>query len=135
MEKAKSPLEGFWERPLRDLLQQLQATPTGLTTDEAKRRLRRYGPNSLEQESRFATLFSIFRLFANPLVIILLVASGISLGLGDPVGGSIIIAIVLLSVLLNFLWNSRLDMRWRRFRSKLPLRLLFCVTDENRNCR
>jgi len=106
MEKAKSPLEGFWERPLRDLLQQLQATPTGLTTDEAKRRLRRYGPNSLEQESRFATLFSIFRLFANPLVIILLVASGISL-----------------------------DMRWRRSASRLPLRLPFCVTDENRNCR
>ena len=102
MGKAKSPLEGFWERPLRDLLQQLQATPAGLTTDEAKRRLRRYGPNSLVQESRFATLFSVFRLFANPLVIILLVASGISLALGDPVGGSIIIAIVLLSVLLNF---------------------------------
>jgi Mg2+-importing ATPase len=102
MEKAKSPFEGFWERPLRDLLHQLQATPAGLTTDEAKRRLRQYGPNSLVEESRFATLFSILRLFANPLVIILLVASGISLGLGDPVGGSIIIAIVLLSVLLNF---------------------------------
>ena len=102
MGKGRSPLEGFWERPLRDLLQQLQATPAGLTTDEAKRRLRQYGPNSLVQESRFATLFSVFRLFANPLVIILLVASGISLGLGDRVGGSIIIAIVLLSVLLNF---------------------------------
>ena len=87
MAKAKSPLEGFWERPLSDLLQQLQATPAGLTTDEAKRRLRQYGPNSLVQKSRFATLFSIFRLFSNPLVIILLVASGISLGLGDPVGG------------------------------------------------
>ena len=102
MGKAKLPLEGFWERPLRDLLQQLQATPAGLTADEAKRRLRQYGPNSLVQKSRFAALFSVFRLFANPLVIILLVASGISIGLGDPVGGSIIIAIVLLSVLLNF---------------------------------
>jgi P-type Mg2+ transporter len=97
-----SPFEGFWERPLADLLEQLQATPAGLTTDEAKRRLRRYGANSLVQEPRFATLFSVFRLFANPLVIILLVASVISLSLGDAVGGSIIIAIVLLSVLLNF---------------------------------
>ena len=102
MVREKSPLEGFWERPLRDLLQQLQATPAGLTTGEAKRRLRQYGPNSLVQKSRFATLFSVFRLFSNPLVIILLVASGISIGLGDPIGGSIIIAIVLLSVLLNF---------------------------------
>jgi Mg2+-importing ATPase len=41
-------------------------------------------------------------LFANPLVIILLVASTISLVLGDPVGGMIIILIVLLSVFLNF---------------------------------
>jgi Mg2+-importing ATPase len=102
MGKREAPLEGFWDRPLRDLFHLLQATPAGLTTDEAKRRLRLYGPNSLVQESRFAALFSFLRLFANPLVLILLAASGISLGLGDPVGGLIIISIVLLSVLLNF---------------------------------
>jgi Cation transporter/ATPase, N-terminus len=61
MEEQRSPLEAFWERPLGDLLQQLQATPAGLTTDEAKRRLRRFGPNSLVQEERFVTLFSVFR--------------------------------------------------------------------------
>ena len=102
MGKRETPLEGFWDKPLRDLLQSLQATPAGLTADQAQRRLRLYGPNSLVQESRFAALFSVLRLFANPLVIILLMASGISLGLGDPVGGLIIISVVLLSVLLNF---------------------------------
>jgi hypothetical protein len=40
-------------------------------------------------------------LFANPLVIILLAASTISLVPGDPVGGLIILLIVL-SVFLNF---------------------------------
>jgi magnesium-transporting ATPase (P-type) len=54
------------------------------------------------RESRFAALFSFFRLFANPLVIILLVASAVSLVLGEPGGRLIIISIVLLSVLLNF---------------------------------
>jgi P-type Mg2+ transporter len=102
MKKGKKSLEGFWNEPLPELLRLLQATPAGLTSDEAKRRLRLHGPNSLVRESRFATQFSIFRLFANPLVIIFLVASGVSLGLGDPVGGSIIIAVVLLSILLNF---------------------------------
>jgi len=94
--------EDFWDRPLRDLFQTLKASPVGLTSDEANRRLRLYGPNSFVQESRFAPLFSFFRLFANPLVIILVLASTISIGLGDPVGGLIIISIVLLSVLLNF---------------------------------
>jgi Mg2+-importing ATPase len=102
MEKQKTSLEGFWDKPLADLLPLLQATPAGLTTGEAKRRLRLYGPNSMAKESRFAGLLTFLRLFANPLVIILLVASGISAGLGDQVGGVIIIGIVLLSVLLNF---------------------------------
>jgi Mg2+-importing ATPase len=102
MEKRDKNLESFWDKPLQDLLQQLQATPGGLTTGETKRRLRLYGPNSMAKESRFAGLLTFLRLFANPLVIILLVASGISLGLGGQVGGLIIIAIVLLSVLLNF---------------------------------
>jgi len=102
MEKEDKNLVDFWNKPLQDLLQFLQATPAGLTTGEAAQRLRLYGPNSLMQESRFAGLLSFFRFFANPLVLILLVASGVSMGLGDQIGGSIIIAIVLLSVLLNF---------------------------------
>ena len=102
MEKRELPLKEFWDTPLPDLLQLLQATPAGLASDEAKRRLRLYGPNSLAPESRFAVVISFLRFFANPLVIILLIASGISAALGDPVGGAIIISIVLLSVLLNF---------------------------------
>jgi Mg2+-importing ATPase len=54
------------------------------------------------KESHFAILVSLLRFLINPLVIILLVASGISIVLGDSIGGAIIIAIVLLSVLLNF---------------------------------
>src|ERR1700693_2248361 len=99
----RTGLEGFWDRPLQELFQLLQASPAGLTTEEASRRLRLYGPNSLVRESRFAVLLSFFGFFANPLVIILIVASGVSLALGEHVGGLIIIAIVLFSVLLNFL--------------------------------
>lgn len=102
MAKPNTHFHGFWDTPLNDLLQQLQAVPAGLSSEEAKRRLRLYGPNSLARESRFAALLIFFRFFANPLVIILMVASVISLVLGDPVGGLIIIAMVLLSVLLNF---------------------------------
>ena len=47
-------VHGFWDKPLPDLLELLQATPAGLTSDEAKRRLRLYGPNSMVRESRFA---------------------------------------------------------------------------------
>jgi len=100
--EPNTSLHGFWDKPLRDLLELLQATPAGLTSDEATRRVRLYGPNSFVRESRFAGLMGFLRFLANPLVIILLVASVITLALGDPVGGLIIIAMVLFSVLLNF---------------------------------
>ena len=65
--------------------------------------MRRYGPNSFVHESRFATLLSFFGFFRNPLVVILVIASGVSLALGEHIGGLIILAIVLFSVILNFL--------------------------------
>jgi Mg2+-importing ATPase len=100
--KPEISLERFWDKPLPELLHLLQTTPAGLTSDDANRRLRLYGPNSFVQESRFAALVSFLRLVANPPIIILLIASGASLALGDRIGGLIIISIVLLSVLLNF---------------------------------
>src|ERR1700690_206875 len=100
--KPDTTLDRFWDLPLQDLLGLIEATPAGLTSAEAKQRLRLHGPNSLVGESRFAGLIGFLRFFANPLVLILLAASAISIVLGDPVGGSIIIAIVLLSVVVNF---------------------------------
>lgn len=102
MANRETKYQAFWNRPIAELLRELGATTTGLTSDEAKQRLRKHGPNSLAQEVRFGTLVSIFRLFANPLVLILLAASVISLSLGDAVDGLIVITIVLLSVSLNF---------------------------------
>jgi Mg2+-importing ATPase len=102
MSKPDKTLDRFWDVPQRDLLVLLEATPAGLTSAEAKQRLRVHGPNSLVAESRFAPLISFLRFFANPLVLILLGASAISIVLGDHVGGAIIIAIVLLSVVVNF---------------------------------
>ena len=103
MGRPTTSVEGFWDRPLHELFELLPATPAGLTTEEARRRLRLYGPNSFVHESRFAALLSFLGFFRNPLVVILVIASGVSLALGEHVGGLIILAIVLFSVLLNFL--------------------------------
>jgi P-type Mg2+ transporter len=101
--KEPSPaLDAFWDKPLAEVLSLVDSTALGLTSAEAKRRLQVYGPNSLVGESRFNVLSSFFKFLVDPLVLILLVASATSLALGDAVGGIIIIAMVLLSVGLNF---------------------------------
>lgn len=95
-------VDRFWETPLAELLGSLKATSAGLSSSEVEERRKIHGSNSLGRESRFAAFFAFFRLFTNPLVIILLAASAISLALGNAASGLIIITMVLLSVLLNF---------------------------------
>ena len=102
MASPTTRVQAFWDTPLADLLRTVQATPAGLTSQEASRRLCLYGPNSLVKSSGFSALLEFLRCFANPLVAILVVASVISLVLGDSIGGLIIISMVLLSVLLNY---------------------------------
>jgi Mg2+-importing ATPase len=102
MNTPDETLDRYWDMPQHELLELLKATPAGLSSAEAKQRLREYGPNSLAGESRFAALISLLRFLGNPLVLILLAASVISIVLGDHVGGTIIITIVLLSVVVNF---------------------------------
>jgi len=83
--------------------------PPGLTSAEAARRLAQYGPNEAVSVRQFSALVQLVQLFANPLVIILLVASAISASLGQRTDALIIITIVLLGVAINF---------WQTYRSQ-----------------
>jgi P-type Mg2+ transporter len=88
--------------PLKTLFEQLHSSEQGLTDEEARKRLDTYGPNDTTGVKRSSVLIQFLRLFLNPLVMILILASIVSLILGDRVNASIIIAIVLLSNILNF---------------------------------
>jgi P-type Mg2+ transporter len=74
---------------------------------EAKRRLTQFGPNEPAPVKRTVPLFQMLTLLANPLAIILLVASGISAVLGEVINATIIITMVLFSVALNFIQTYR----------------------------
>ena len=78
---------------------------SGLTSAEAARRLVQYGPNEPVRVRRLSTLHQLVRLFATPLVAILLVAAIISATLGQRTDAVLIITIVVLGVALNF-WQT-----------------------------
>ena len=61
----------------------MPGTEQGLSGAEAARRLAEYGPNEPAPVRRLRRVVQLLQLFANPLVIILLVASAIS-GIARP---------------------------------------------------
>ncbi|HLY66228.1 MAG TPA: cation-transporting P-type ATPase [Chloroflexota bacterium] len=77
------------------------ASDAGLSSAEAKARLASHGPNDIAQVRRITALTEVGSFLLNPLVVILLAASAISLVLGYVTDAGIIVLIVLLSVVLT----------------------------------
>src|SRR6185369_3233415 len=96
----------FWSFSATETLQQLQTAKEGLTADEARERLARYGSNLLKPAKRSDVVTLLFAQFKSPLLLILFFATGLSFFLREPVDAFIILAIVLASGLLGF-WQER----------------------------
>ena len=103
------------------LYQQLRSSPAGLTAEEARNRLSQYGPNEPTVVRRGATLQQMLVFLANPLVLILLVASIITAILGEVLNASIIITMIILSVALNFFQTFRSQRAVERLRVGVAL--------------
>jgi P-type Mg2+ transporter len=85
----------------------VDAALQGLTTSEAEKRLEQYGPNDPAPVRRAAAVIELLLLFLNPLVVLLLVSSFVSFLLGDRTSATIILAIVLVGVSINFAQTYR----------------------------
>lgn len=99
--------EAFWNIPLESLWVQLDTSSRGLSTAEARRRLRRDGPNQPRSVAKFWVVGEIVRLLMNPLVLMLLIASLLTAVLGDRVDAIIIAIIVVISLALDFYQSYR----------------------------
>jgi Ca2+-transporting ATPase len=88
----------------------------GLSSEEACARLKRYGPNELEAEKPVPTWRRFLAQFRDTLVILLLIATAVSVGLWAyerdsalPYEGLAIFAIVLLNGILGYVQESRAE--------------------------
>ncbi len=117
--KAESP---FWQLPVAALLENLNSSPSGLSSKEAALRLAHFGPNLIHAERKRALILQFLAKFRNPLVIILLTASALSAFTGDAASFFIISTIVLISVTLDFVQEYRAGQAAERLRESVAVR-------------
>jgi P-type Mg2+ transporter len=98
------------------------SSSTGLTSAEAAARLKRDGPNAIGGEGRRGPLAVLLAQFASPLVVILIIACAVSLVVGDKVGASVILAIVVMSAMLGFVQEARSEAAVAALQARLALR-------------
>jgi len=95
----------FWSVSDTELLGNFKSSLTGLTSDDAKKRIIQYGANRLKPQKRADAFTLLISQFKSPIILILLFATGLSVFLHDPADALIILAIVLISGLLGF-WQE-----------------------------
>ena len=93
----------------KELLRSLRTTLQGLTQTEAENRARTVGPNEVAQERQQGWPVRFLKIIRNPLVILLTALSAISFGTGDARAGTVMAAMVVLSVGLRFMQEARAD--------------------------
>ncbi|MGB9854663.1 MAG: HAD-IC family P-type ATPase, partial [Candidatus Bathyarchaeales archaeon] len=95
--------------PIEELLSRLGSSLSGLSSEEAEKRLTVYGYNELAKRKKRAAVVEFLLHFRSPLVIILLIAGLISGFLGEIPNVVIIFSIVFLSVVLDFYQESKAE--------------------------
>ncbi len=98
---------------IAEVLQRLNSAAAGLTEDEAAERLEIFGLNEVAQEKKHSWLWRLYVAALNPLVILLSVLAIITFATAeetsDYIGGSVMVAMVLLGLCLRFVQETKAD--------------------------
>ncbi len=87
----------------------LQSSPSGLTSDEASRRLERFGPNELIEKARKSLLMMFLDQFKDFMILVLVAAAVVAGMIGEPSDSIAIAVIVLLNAVLGFVQEYRAE--------------------------
>ena len=104
-----------YTQSVEDVLQDLGVGAEGLSTAQAEERLEKYGPNKLKEAEKPTLLQRFLEQLKDPMLIILLIAAGVSALTGMLSGENewaeviIILAVVLLNAILGVIQESKAE--------------------------
>ena len=91
----------FYNKNIEDIEKELKTSSNGLTTTEAKKRIQKYGRNTLPKKKKDSVLKIFFNEFKDPIVILLLFAILASLLANEVIDAVAILLIVLIDIIMG----------------------------------
>jgi len=89
------------------LFEKFQTSQSGLSEAEAQKRIEEYGLNEAAKKQKRTAVLQFIIKFFHPLVVLLVVIAIVTFWTGDPVSGSIIGVMAVMSVVLGFYQEYR----------------------------
>ena len=94
---------------VEEVLKKLKTTRQGLSNEEFKKRLKRFGPNKLPEEKPLSRLAIFLDQFKSPLIYILLAAGLISFLLREFIDSGVIFAAVVINTIVGFVQENKAE--------------------------
>lgn len=99
----------YYDEAADAVLKALNTPGTGLSSEEAENRLKKYGKNELKEEEKISVVKLLLSQFKNLLIIILIVAALVSAFLGELIDASVILFTVFVAGVLGFIQEYRAE--------------------------
>lgn len=113
-------LEKAASSQIDEVYDDLKTSSSGLTSEEAKARLRKYGANKLFEKRQIPFIHKFFTHLRDLFGILLLVASVLSYISGNPGLGLIILAVVFVNIFVSMFQESRAEKAMETLKSWMP---------------
>ena len=94
-------MANYYEKDIKDIEAELKTSDSGLSSTEASVRRRKYGPNTLPKKKKDSIIKIFFHEFADPIVLLLVVAIIVSLIVGEIIDAIAILLIVLVDAIIG----------------------------------
>src|SRR6056297_3598551 len=105
----------FYRKTVNQVLEELDSSEKGLTTDEHKKRLNKYGPNKLQETKKRGFLEIMWDQVNNPVVYLLAAATIVAFFFGDIAEGVAILVVILINTIIGF---------WMEYQAQKSMRAL-----------
>lgn len=99
----------YYNQSIKEILQQFNASLEGLSSLEARKRLKEYGLNELQEKKKIPPWMLFLNQFKDFMIIILIAAAVLSGIVGDATDTIIILVIVLLNAIVGFVQEYRAE--------------------------
>lgn len=112
--------DNFEKLPLQEMMSKLSSSETGLSSEEAKKRLEKYGPNEIADKKENLAI-KLLKKLIGPISLMLFVIAGISIFLGKYIDAYIIFGLVIFNSLAGFIEEYKADNTLELLRKKLSV--------------
>lgn len=107
-----------WEQmEIEEVLEELATSKDGLSSEEARKRLSKYGENELVEEKKEGPLRLFLNQFMDVLIILLIVAALVSYFIGDLLDSMVILFVVVVNAIIGFIQEYRAEKAMEKLKS------------------